>query len=167
MEAVIWVVSAIGAEAGSAALIMYAVEIGTAIYYTAIVATAYSYQQRQKRKARDQYNASQVDRLTNVVTTTGPRELVLGRVRKGGYILFRDSCGYYKERFVMVVALAAHEIEGVDAWYLNDKQVTLDASGYVIDSPYDLTATETVTVAVFEFTAAASEVVIVVVPFET
>ena len=146
MEAVIWVVSAIGAEAGSAALIMYAVEIGTAIYYTAIVATAYSYQQRQKRKARDQYNASQVDRLTNVVTTTGPRELVLGRVRKGGYILFRDSCGYYKERFVMVVALAAHEIEGVDAWYLNDKQVTLDASGYVIDSPYDLTATETVTV---------------------
>lgn len=145
-EAIIWVVSAIGAEAASAALIIYAVEIGTAIYYTALVATAYSYQARQKRKMRDQYNAAQVDRLTNVVTTTGPRELVLGKVRKGGYILFRDSCGTYNDRFVMVVALAAHEIEGVESWYLNDQKVTLDVNGYVNEEPYNLTRTETVTV---------------------
>lgn len=122
-------------------LMEWSFEIGV----TLLLASAYSYQQRQKRKMRDAYNASQVDRFANVSTATGPRELVLGKVRKGGTIIFRDSCGGYKERFVMVVAIAAHEIEGVESYYLNDQKVTLDSEGYVTNSPYDLTATESVT----------------------
>ena len=123
-------------------LMEYSMIIGT----TLLLASAYAYQQRQKRKMRDAYNAAQVDRFANITTATGPRELVLGKVRKGGYILFRDSCGGYKDRFVMVIALANHEIEGVESYYLNDQKVTLDSQGFVMTSPYDLSATETVTV---------------------
>lgn len=128
------------AEFLGSVLLTYSFEIGT----TLLLASAYSYQQRQKRKMRDAYNASQVDRFANVSTTTGPRELVLGSVRKGGTIIFRDSCGEFKDRFVMVIAIAAHEIEGVTEYYLNDQKVTLDANGYVTDAPYDQTKTETV-----------------------
>lgn len=125
---------------------LFLMEYATIIGTTLLLATAYSYQQRQKRKMRDAYNAAQVDRLANITTSTGPRELVLGKVRKGGYVLFRDSCGGYKDRFVMVIALANHEIEGVESYYLNDQKVTLDSQGFVVTSPYDLSATETVTV---------------------
>lgn len=114
-----------------------------------VASAAYSSAQasKAKRKARDQYNASQVDRLVNVPGTVVPRELVLGRVRKGGHVFFRGSVGANKEKFVMLVALAAHEIDGVEQIWLNDVPVTLDGSGYVQTAPYLLSRTETGSVA--------------------
>ena len=108
----------------------------TVIGYGLLIAGAVAMQNRAKRKARDKYNASQVDRLQSIATTTAPRELVLGRVRKGGAVIFRDSCGSHNEKFVMVVVLASHKIDGVEKYYLNDKEVTLDASGNVLTEPY-------------------------------
>ncbi|HEY0822341.1 MAG TPA: hypothetical protein VGD76_01030, partial [Ramlibacter sp.] len=96
-----------------------------------------SYQQRQaKKKQREAYNAAQVDRLANVVTTSPPRELVLGRVRKGGSVAFRGSTGDYKHRFIVAINLAAHEIDAVEQIYFNDQAVTLDSLLRVTDSPY-------------------------------
>lgn len=97
---------------------------------------------RAKKKARAAYNAQQVDRLVNVPTTTGPRELALGRVRKGGVIVFRDSTGSNKTQFFSVIALAAHEIDAVEAIYFDDKVVTVNASGYVLDAPFSRQRTE-------------------------
>ncbi len=113
----------------------------------ASVAYSSAQQRKAKRQARDQYNASQVDRLVNVPGTVVPRELVLGRVRKGGHVFFRGSVGANKEKFVMLVALAAHEIDGVEQIWLNDVPVTLDGSGYVQTAPYLLTRTESGSVA--------------------
>jgi hypothetical protein len=98
-----------------------------------------------KRKAREQFNAAQVDRLANISTTTGPRELVLGRVRKGGNVFFRASTGTNKTTFIMCVALAGHEIDGVESIYLNDQAVTLDGSGNVQEHPYNLPRRESAT----------------------
>lgn len=94
---------------------------------------------RAKQKARAQFNAAQVDRLVNVSSTVAPRELVLGRVRKGGTIFLRASTGTNKTKFVMCVALAAHEIDGIDQIYFNDEAVTVDpANGNVTSAPYAL-----------------------------
>ena len=91
-----------------------------------------------RRKAKAQYNASQVDRLVNVGGTTAPRELVMGRVRKGGSVFFKGSSDTNNTKFVMCIALAAHEIDAVESIYLNDVPVTLDGSGYVTTAPYQI-----------------------------
>jgi Putative phage tail protein len=129
--------SAIGGLAG-AFLIMNAGLIASGALLIGGLALSSSQRTKAKRKARDQYNAAQVDRLVNVQTSVAPRELVLGRVRKGGHVFFRGSVGSYKEKYVMLVALAAHEIDGIDSLYFNEKQVFLDAEGYVTTQPYQL-----------------------------
>lgn len=111
-----------------------------------VVAGTYAMQERAKRKAREAYNASQVDRLANLHTSTSPRQLVLGIARKGGSVVFRDSTGTNKEKFVIVTALASHEIDGIDGIYFNDQKVIVDENGYVLDEPYAMAHTETVTV---------------------
>jgi hypothetical protein len=138
------VITAVGwALAGAAATSATAIAVGyfligaaTVIGYGLLLVGANAMQQRAKRKARDRYNASQVDRLQSLSSTTGPRELVLGKVRKGGAVVFRDSCGEHNEKFVLVIALASHKINGVEKFYLNEKEVTLDSEGYVQEEPY-------------------------------
>jgi hypothetical protein len=125
--------SAAATAAGATALTAAFVALGASL-----VVSSYT-NSRAKKKARDQFNAAQVDRLVNVASTTAPRELVLGRVRKGGHVFFRGSVGRYREKFVMLIALADHEIDGVEGIYLNDVPVTLDSDGYVTTEPYMLT----------------------------
>jgi hypothetical protein len=96
-----------------------------------------SYQARkEKQKARDKYNAQQVDRLVSVSNTISARELVMGRVRKGGTVFFRTSTGQYNTTAVVHIALAGHEIDAVEQIYFNDQAITLDADGYVTSAPY-------------------------------
>lgn len=132
---------AFGASAGTA----LAVAGFVADYGLILGGLAFSSNQakRAKRRARAEFNAQQVDRLANVNSTVGPRELVLGRVRKGGNVFFRGSTGPNKTTFVMLIALAAHEIDAVEGIYLNDQLVTLDGSGNVTDAPYALASTMT------------------------
>lgn len=108
-----------------------------------------------KRKARDAFNAAQVDRLVNVTSATAPRELVLGRVRKGGQIFFKASTGTNKTKFVMCIAIAAHEIDAVEQVYFNDEPVTLDGSGNVTSAPYAI-ATPTSATAVADASGTAT-----------
>lgn len=96
-----------------------------------------SYQKNKAaRAARAQFDTAQVDRLINVAATVSSRELVLGRVRKGGTVFFRTSVGQYKEKFVMCIALAAHEIDGVERIYFNDQELDLTGDGQVTTAPW-------------------------------
>jgi len=113
-------------------LMTYATVIGTGL----LLAGAYAMSERAKRKAKAAFNASQVDRLNNVSSTVSPRELVLGRTRKAGTIVFRDSSGQHKEKFYVVVALAAHEVDGFEQVFFNDELVSLNTDGYVTSEPY-------------------------------
>jgi hypothetical protein len=131
-----------GAGAIGAAVMFYAAEIAT----VAILAGGLAYSQSQKSKAeraaRAAFNAAQVDRLVNVSSSIASRELVMGRVRKGGAIFFKGSVGADNSKFVMCSALAAHEIDAVETIYLNDVPVTLDGSGYVQEEPYRIARLE-------------------------
>jgi hypothetical protein len=99
-----------------------------------------NYESRKAAKQqRASYNSAQVDRFANVMTSVAQRELVMGRVRKGGAVYFRGTSGYYRERFMAHLALAGHEIDAVEQVYLNDELVSLDPDGYVTTAPYNQT----------------------------
>ncbi|MES2972382.1 MAG: phage tail protein [Pseudomonadota bacterium] len=96
-----------------------------------------SQRKKAKEQAREQANAAQVDRFATVVSSVMTRELVLGRVRKGGSVFFRGSTGEYKSTFLMGQALAGHLCDGIEQVYLGDQAVTLDGEGNVLDEPYN------------------------------
>jgi hypothetical protein len=129
--------TAIVAALGGAAAIGTAATV--AIYAVSLVGTLAlsSYQKRKaERTARAQFDAAQVDRLANVPSTVAPRELVLGRVRKGGHVFFKTSVGQFKELFIMCIAVAAHEVDGIEQVYLNAEPVSVDVDGRVTTAPY-------------------------------
>jgi hypothetical protein len=131
---------------------------GLGVTSTAVVAISYgitligtlalsSYQkQKAERVARAQFDAAQVDRLVNISSTVAPRELVLGRTRKGGHVFFKSSVGQYKELFVMCIAIAAHEIDGIEQIYFNEQPVDVNEDGKVTTAPYGRPASLSVTV---------------------
>ena len=111
----------------------------TVLTVAAIVSTlALSLYQRNKAKrvANAQFDSAQVDRLVNIQNPIAPRDLVLGRVRKGGSVFFRSTVGQYNEMLVTLVALAGHEIDGVERYYFNEQPVDIDANGNVLTAPY-------------------------------
>lgn len=129
-QAIVGVIGYIAGAVAGSTLVAYAVSlVGT---------LALSMQQKKKadRLARAQFDAAQVDRLANVPGTVAPRELVLGRVRKGGHVFYRTSVGQYKELFIMCVAVASHEIDGIEQIYFNGQPVELDSNGKVTTAPY-------------------------------
>jgi hypothetical protein len=133
------IISAIGTAVGGvvgAGMIMYAGAIAYGLVLVGTLALSQYQKRKAERAARAQFDAAQVDRFANVPTTVAPRELVLGRVRKGGHVFFRSSVGQFKETFVMCIAVAAHEIDGIEQIYLNDVPVSLDGLGNVTTAPY-------------------------------
>lgn len=127
-----------GAFSGVAAavLVMYAVEIAYALTIIGTLALS-SYQKRKAaRAARAAFDSAQVDRLVNIEASVASHELVLGRVRKGGNIFFRTTVGAYKEMYVACIALAAHEIDGIERIYFNEQPIDIDGSGNVVTAPY-------------------------------
>lgn len=109
-----------------------------------------SYQKKKaKSKQRAAFDSAQVDRLANVPAVVAPFELVLGRVRKGGVVFFRGTAGAYKEKFFLCVALAAHEIDGIEALYFNDERVDFDGGGTVVTAPYARWVTSNISTAIY------------------
>ena len=118
-----------GLAAGAAVYVQVALVLGSLALS--------SYQKRKAaRKARAAFDSAQVDRLVNIETSVASRELVLGRTRKGGSIFFRATVGAYKEKYVACIAIAAHEIDGVERIYFNEEPMVLDADGVVQTGPY-------------------------------
>lgn len=139
-----WAVQAIGtAITGTAIAASTVTAISSAIYLLGTVALSSAQKKKAERSARAQFESSQTDRMANVPTTVGPRELVLGRVRKGGNVFFRASWGQGSPVFVMCIALAAHEIGGVERVYFNDIPVDIDGGGNVTTAPWGRNNTRT------------------------
>lgn len=75
---------------------------------------------RRARNARQDYNRGLKDRYAMVKTATEPRQIVYGRARVSGPILFAHSTGSKKEFLHIVVALAGHECDAIESIMLND-----------------------------------------------
>lgn len=108
------------------------------------VMTAFSYgvgqyqQRRAERKTTDAYNTSLKDRLVMTATVDRARSRAYGRVRNVDGILFKATWGPKRAYYTWVVALAGHEIDGIEQIYFNDVPVTLDAQGFVLNEPWNL-----------------------------
>lgn len=110
--------------------------IATALSVVASGFLAAKARRKQEAAARDAYNASLRDRTTMIRSTTEGRDLVLGRVRKSGQIAYIASAGSRREKLYIVLALAGHECDAIEAYYLNDVEVAVDGSGNVTTAPY-------------------------------
>jgi hypothetical protein len=58
-------------------------------------------------------------------------QIIYGKMRVGGAIVYDESTGTNNKLFHRVIAVAGHEVELFDKIYLNDDLVTLDSSGNV------------------------------------
>lgn len=58
------------------------------------------------------------------------RRRVYGRAKMGGYFMFWDSTGGI---FYQVIAIASHQIDAFESFWLGDREVLLDTAGNVVD----------------------------------
>jgi hypothetical protein len=90
-----------------------------------------------KKKARRAYNASLTDRGVMIRSGVSPRQMVVGRAKVSGPIVYILSTGAKKEYLHLVVVLAAHEIDAVEKIYFNEIELpAVDGSGFVTSGPY-------------------------------
>ncbi len=112
----------------------------TAILYTAMVLASFGVSANQRRRAaraaRAAFNASLRDRNLTVRGTLEERDLVMGRVRKGGFWYPIGTTGADKEKLVFIVVMAGHRISAVNTVYFDEHPLTLDGSGYVTSAPF-------------------------------
>lgn len=138
VAAAAWIGSTLFAGTAVGAFLMLGVTTGMASAVLLIGGLAYSSAKARqaKQQAKDQYNAAQVDRLVNISSAVAPRELVLGRVRKGGTVIYKASTGSVNRSMFVVIALAAHEVDAIEQIYLNDVLVDVNVDGGVTTAPY-------------------------------
>jgi hypothetical protein len=65
--------------------------------------------------------------ITNVKDAAAPREYVYGEVRKGGVITYIESTGENNKFLHLVLTMAAHEVESITDFYINDEVVTVES----------------------------------------
>lgn len=86
----------------------------------------------QRRAARDRFNDSLQDRDVMIRSGVAPRNIVYGRAKVSGPIVFAHSTGAKGEYLHLVVALAGHECDAVEKIFFNETELpALDANGYV------------------------------------
>ena len=124
--------AAIGAESIAIAIYTAPAWTLTAIAAAASVYTLRDQQRKATNSARDAYNNSLQDRYVMQRGAATPRQVVLGRQRVSGPIAFVQSFGANRESLTFLVLLAAHEIDAVEAIYINDEIAVLDAGGGVL-----------------------------------
>ena len=74
----------------------------------------------------------------STITARSPlaaHQVIYGRTRVGGNIVYMEGTEGNKYLHV-VVAIAGHEIDAIEKYYLNDEEVTIDGSGNVTAGSY-------------------------------
>jgi hypothetical protein len=108
----------------------------------------------KRRAALNAYNDSLQDRDVMVRSGVAPRNVIYGRAKVSGPIVFAHSTGTKGEYLHLVVALAGHECDAVEKIYFNEVELpALDGNGFVQSGPFSRTVTRHETV---EYSAVSS-----------
>ena len=75
--------------------------------------------------------------LANAKEPAASHDIVYGNIRKGGSIAYLEATGDENKFLHVVIALAGHELAGIDDIYVNDEIVTLDVNGFVTDARWN------------------------------
>ncbi len=68
---------------------------------------------------------------TNSLGPAQDHQIIYGRMRVGGAIVFDEATGDNNKFLHRIIAVAGHEVQSFDEIYINDEVVTLDGSGNV------------------------------------
>ena len=64
--------------------------------------------------------------LTNIKNPAAPRDYVYGETRKGGIVTYLESTGENNKFLHIIVSMAAHEVESITDFYINDEKLVAD-----------------------------------------
>ena len=68
---------------------------------------------------------------TNSLGPAQDHQIIYGRMRVGGAIVFDEATGDNNKFLHRIIAVAGHEVQSFDEIYVNDEVVTLVGNGYV------------------------------------
>jgi hypothetical protein len=130
-EAIAAALVAAGWSATAATVAAWVITIAATVAYG-------NYSQRKAQaRARNAANASAKDRELMIRSAVAPRRIVYGRDKISGPIVYMQSTGPKKEFLHIVVALATHECDAVEAIYFNDILLPArDGSGFVTSGEF-------------------------------
>lgn len=81
-----------------------------------------------KKPTNPNLDASSLNNTTTIRSATAARQLVYGRVRTGGVLVYAEVSGTGNEFVNLVIALAGHEVEAIDDIYFDDAVVPLSSN---------------------------------------
>ena len=126
-----------GVVAGATALFTVSgASLATALVYGAGTAAITYYTSKQSAKQASglgapsnssAFSSQARERMSMVRQPITNRRIVYGYSKVSGPILFIATSGSNNEFLHLVIAIAGHEIDGYETFYVNDKEVTLDA----------------------------------------
>jgi len=100
--------------------------VANTVTYTAI---AYGLNRvLSKKPSSPSLDTSGLNNTITVKSATAPRQLIYGRVRTGGVLVYAETSGTNNEYLNLVVALAGHEVESIDDIYFDDVVVPLSGN---------------------------------------
>jgi hypothetical protein len=112
-----------------------------------VVSSALYNQSRAKaaaRAAKNAYNAGLQDRQVVIRSAVAPRNIVYGKDKVSGPLVFGHSSGPKGEYLHLVVVLAAHECDAIEKIYFNEIELAdPDGAGFIQSGPYSRNPTRT------------------------
>jgi len=125
-----------GLIAGAGAIAGFAAGTAGAYFATTFVSTlVLGAVSKAMAKAPTGASITQQDKTVTSRQPIAPHNVIYGRTRIGGTILYMESTNANKYLHV-VVAIAGHEIDAIEKFYFNDVEVTIDGSGNVEAGQY-------------------------------
>jgi len=125
-----------GLIAGAGAIAGFAAGTAGAYFATTFVSTlVLGAVSKAMAKTPTGASITQQDKTVTSRQPIAPHNVIYGRTRIGGTILYMESTNANKYLHV-VVAIAGHEIDEVEKFYFNDVEVTIDGSGNVEAGQY-------------------------------
>jgi hypothetical protein len=75
--------------------------------------------------------------LANTKEAAASHDIIYGNIRKGGSIVYLEATGEENKFLHIIIALAGHEVAGIDSIYVSDEIVALDGNGFVTDARWN------------------------------
>lgn len=115
-----------GVSAAQAAFYTAATIVANVVTYSAI---AYGLNRAlAKKPSNPSLDGAGLNNTITVKSATAPRQLIYGRVRTGGVLVYAETSGTNNEFLNLVIALAGHEVEEIGDIYFDDVVVPLSSN---------------------------------------
>lgn len=132
--------AAVATTAIGATVIFGTLTVAMVVGTVASVAVGSVMARRQQKKAEAAARAQALANLKdvqNVVrSAVEPQSIVYGKTLVGGNIPFWFTTGDVGQFHHWAQVIASHRVDGVEAYYVGDEQVTVDAGGWVTTAKY-------------------------------